>query len=145
MKTCTQCKRELTLDSYSPTHKNGSKFHTACKDCRASNARAHRKVYPETYRGYEYKKKYKITLEIYDKKLAEQNGVCVICGGVNSDRSLQVDHNHDCCPGESTCGNCLRGLLCGLCNTGLGAFKNDPNLLLTAIKYLEENKGSPWS
>ena len=73
----------------------------------------------------------------YDAMLAAQGGGCAICGGPNRDgRFLAVDHDHRCCPGERTCGKCVRGLLCDSCNHAIGKFKDDPELLLRASKYL---------
>lgn len=51
---------------------------------------------------------------------------CRLCG---SHKSLHVDHNH-------TTG-VTRGVLCNLCNVGLGHFREDPGLLRRAIAYLE--------
>lgn len=73
------------------------------------------------------------TVEEYDRKFAEQNGLCAICGKPEPvvGRRLSNDHDHD--TGEN------RGLLCSLCNPGLGLFKDDPNLLLNAIAYLAKH------
>ena len=44
-------------------------------------------------------------------------------------KRLVVDHDHK--TGK------IRSLLCTLCNTGIGQFKDDVELLKLAIKYLE--------
>ena len=40
------------------------------------------------------------------------------CRNPNCDQTqdLQVDHDHACCPGGTSCGKCVRGLLCYSCN-----------------------------
>jgi hypothetical protein len=53
-------------------------------------------------------------------------GVCQICG---DDERLGVDHCH--------ASGRLRGLLCSRCNTGLGMFRDRPELLAEAIEYLK--------
>jgi hypothetical protein len=49
-----------------------------------------------------------------------QGGACAICG--RTGERLQVDHDHRHCPGREGCRRCIRGLLCGRCNTALGKF-----------------------
>lgn len=84
---------------------------------------------------YSYKKKYGISIEDYDRMSDEQNHVCAICGQpqnrANTSR-LSVDHNHET--------GSVRGLLCHLCNSGLGAFQDDPQILTSAIEYLNKHK-----
>lgn len=71
-----------------------------------------------------------ITVETYDRMLAEQGGRCAICGQAPPiDKNLDVDHNHQT---EEN-----RGLLCRDCNLGLGKFKDRPDLLRAAANYLE--------
>jgi len=75
----------------------------------------------------------------YRTMLEAQGGGCAICGGQNrgGSRRLAVDHDHSCCPGERTCGKCVRGLLCDTCNHGIGNFKDSEKLLQAALSYLK--------
>lgn len=87
-------------------------------------------------RGYHMQQKYGISLAQYEDKLDSQNGVCAICGKENlSHRRLYVDHDHDCCGNKTTCGKCVRGLLCHRCNLGLG-FLESEGFLESALQYL---------
>lgn len=80
---------------------------------------------------------YGISLAQYDALLLKQSGGCAICGEqCSSGRRLAVDHDHACCPGMKTCGKCVRGLLCGQCNQGIGKLRDSPRLLVNAIAYL---------
>lgn len=58
-----------------------------------------------------------------------QNGLCAIC---KKKTTLVVDHAHER-------GANVRGLLCTNCNVGLGMFKDDPSLLLSAVSYLKDS------
>ena len=85
------------------------------------------------YFSYKLEGKYGITIDDYEHLLHAQNGVCAICGGVQRGvRPMGVDHNH-------TTGK-VRGILCSECNTGLGKFGDDIELLQAALAYLK--KGS---
>lgn len=64
-----------------------------------------------------------ISKEIYYDLLNTQQFACAICQDTHSETHrgwLQIDHDHSCCPGPHSCGACVRGLLCGKCNAGIG-------------------------
>ncbi len=69
--------------------------------------------------------------------LAKQNGGCAICGAAPGKKRLNIDHDHNCCEYGKSCGKCVRGLLCQGCNTGLGHFRDSPNVMYQAINYLQ--------
>jgi hypothetical protein len=94
-----------------------------------------RAIYLRAIRNAHLKRQYEITVDEYNEMLANQHGVCAICNTTcPSFDNLAVDHNH--ATGK------VRGLLCKPCNTGLGAFKDRPDLLNLAIIYLEANRGN---
>lgn len=83
-----------------------------------------------------------IRIDSFKKIVEEQKGRCAICHlDFEDDRSrMNVDHDHRCCSGRSSCGNCIRGILCNGCNGGIGFFKDDPENLLSAAQYLSHFK-----
>lgn len=83
-----------------------------------------------------------ITLEQYADRLASQGGVCAICGGDDPRKGsrFHIDHDRSCCPGSTSCGQCIRALLCMHCNVGLGHFRDDTDLLEAAIAYLRHHR-----
>jgi hypothetical protein len=89
----------------------------------------------ETNRANYYKKRYGITLEIYNKMLLDQDYKCAICKisetEIKHKRNtyFAVDHCHS--TGK------VRGLLCNNCNCILGFINDDTEHLNNAIKYLE--------
>jgi hypothetical protein len=72
--------------------------------------------------------------------LYEQQGRrCAICRrATGKAKRLAVDHDHTCCPGPTSCGKCVRGLLCGPCNSMLAHARDDAELFRRAIRYLRE-------
>jgi hypothetical protein len=75
---------------------------------------------------------YGLTLEDYDAMLENQNGVCAICNKeeTTKNKNLFVDHDHQ--TGK------VRSLLCNNCNSGLGQFNDNVNLLESAVLYLKK-------
>lgn len=80
--------------------------------------------------------RYKISTEDYEARVAKQEGKCALCERVPK-QPLQIDHDHECCNGQITCGNCIRDLLCIDCNTALGKLLDSPALLRKAANYIE--------
>lgn len=88
-------------------------------------------------RNRQMKSQYGLELDHYELFTRAVGGKCQICKGVNADGSrLCVDHDHNCCPGKKSCGNCIRGLLCKRCNNALGLFNDDVDALRSAVNYL---------
>lgn len=90
-------------------------------------------------------KHFNLTQAGYDELLAAQDGRCAICMRDNpGQKGWVIDHDHSCCPvggqrGRSTCGACVRGLLCTPCNTGLGMLRDNVVTLDRAIHYLNRD------
>lgn len=156
MKKCSKCGSEKEIKEFTKNKRSKDGLCSWCKQCHKAKSDSHyaenkqkvidrsikqHKENPEKYKftkhKYLLKAKYKLTPEEYSRKLLAQGGGCAICGGVNEDGDrLPVDHDHNCCPGQITCGKCVRGLLCNKCNHGLGNFKDDISTLTLAIRYL---------
>ncbi len=101
--------------------------------------RALRAANPRYNKDRDLRRAYGVTLEWYDAQHKRQNGLCAICHQPetmvigNRQLALAVDHCHD--KGH------VRSLLCSKCNQGIGCFKNDTELLRSAIRYLEADVG----
>lgn len=90
-------------------------------------------------------KRFGLTVENYEKLLARHDGRCWRCkrfevakgpGGIV--QRLSVDHDHACCPGDGSCGKCVRGLLCVGCNMVLGRI--DGGQVDSYIAYLAQGR-----
>jgi hypothetical protein len=77
------------------------------------------------------RKKYGIDWKTWHALLIAQSGRCDICRDPLVDPN--VDHDHE--------SGAVRGLLCRDCNLGLGNFRDDPDRLREAAKYLEGSLG----
>jgi len=146
-KICKTCKIKKSLEEFSvaPTCKYGRRAH--CKECRAKvwtevyhkehpNFRLRKSIIRQSEKNRQLKVAFGMTEEEYLSKLKEQNGVCAICKKpevvfrLGKLKALAVDHSHIT--------NKNRGLLCQNCNTGIGHFFENSELLFAAIKYLDK-------
>lgn len=82
---------------------------------------------------------YKLTVEMYWALYEAQGGRCATCQrATGKTRRLSVDHDHKCCPGRTSCGRCVRGLLCRPCNTLLGRARDAIEFFARCIDYLTD-------
>ncbi|QWT30116.1 HNH endonuclease [Streptomyces phage TunaTartare] len=120
-KLCNTCQQWKDESLFSKHSKTADRLQPRCKQCRSDNALF---------------ENFGITRERYSELLKLQNGKCAICGGESIDRNFSIDHDHNCCSGRKSCGNCIRGLLCNGCNMGIGYMRDDIERLTNAIEYL---------
>lgn len=117
-KRCYKCQNEKELSAFNRSQYDKSGYRNICRDCRNT----HRTVIRKQQRSYAL-------------LLEKQNGCCAICGKTEEENGqrLALDHNHAT--------HQVRALLCRYCNTGLGAFRDDTQLMNNAIEYLQEWSG----
>jgi hypothetical protein len=128
----TKINREKKENFRKCVHCNLLKEHTKsgyiCKDCYRKYIKNNKDAIKNTI----LKRKYGISLPTYFKMFEDQEGKCKICkvklnSGIYNENGM-IDHCH--ATGK------VRGILCHLCNIGLGAFKDNIEVLEKAIQYL---------
>ncbi|MCO4698461.1 hypothetical protein LRR80_04540 [Streptomyces sp. RO-S4] len=98
---CLGCGEHKVLSEYSVLNGSGAP-RPYCKPCNAERVRL----------GH-----YSVTKEFIEALLLLQEGRCAVCRAAGSGRrALDIDHDHGCCPGRRSCGECVRGLVCSSCN-----------------------------
>lgn len=157
IKTCSRCKVEKPISSFSKDKYRSDKLNCQCRSCKKyykdlispdelknQNDRTainRYKYYKNPDRKLKYRnawliKTYGINQDDYERMLLDQNGVCKICNKYRTQpgkNHLSVDHCH-------TTGK-IRGLLCHVCNNTIGLFEEDIDLMLRAIEYIKFHKG----
>jgi hypothetical protein len=158
---CTGCDTTKEITEFTKDKYDETGYTYRCKKCRAEVSLKWNKANPEkvkeanlknrekrkafysspegvlSSRRAHLKRMFGLSLEDYDIMSEKQNHQCAICGRPemnNKNKVLCVDHNHT--TGE------IRALLCGLCNSGLGKFLENKQLLMNAIKYIETYESS---
>ena len=117
-----------------------------CKKCRqARQVERLQERGMKNRREYNLKAKYNITTDDYNKILESQDFGCKICktkvpGGRHDNEYFHIDHDHSCCPGKTTCGKCIGGLLCASCNIAIGLMKDDPKVIEAALHYIRATR-----
>lgn len=119
------------MPRWRPAPKPGPRCVTHDRAHRArSKARAHARRIEATF---------SIPAELYWALYEFQGGKCAIldCRATGKIRALAVDHDHKCCPGRTSCGKCVRGLLCHPHNEMLGRNGDNPAVFMDMAGYLK--------
>lgn len=140
MKSCTNisCNQinPQPLANFYKEKRNTDGLFGQCKACKNMYAKIYRKMHPIETRKSTHsswiRTFYNLTPEQYNQVLNRQNGVCTICGSLPpSNGFLSVDHCH--------LTQQLRGLLCKLCNLGIGKFRDNIQFLAKAVDYIQRD------
>ena len=145
--TCAECGHAGPPDDFHREASSRTGRNRRCKPCRNARNREHVQRDPERRRETmqrwqrsnpdryaaakrEHKlRRYGLTSARYDALLAEQGGVCAICGDAERDGwDFAVDHEH--------ASGRVRGLLCRRCNVGIGLLRDSPEVVTAAADYL---------
>ena len=137
-KMCTSCKVLLPLKSFNKQKHGAAKVMSKCRVCSSEYNFNYENKFKT--RKTSTAKKYSLTLDEYVSLIS---GSCAVCGlksnfkNYSTKVNLNIDHDHSCCPGDNSCGKCIRGVLCMDHNTALGKVHDNIDELKNMIAYLE--------
>lgn len=116
---CFVCEKVKPLSAFRKSNHVKTGYLNTCKTCLAISNK-----------NTKLKAAYGISLEDYDKLFATQNYKCAVCKQLLTTQDKpSVDHCH--ITGR------VRGILCNNCNRGIGLLKDDPQVLISAARYLK--------
>ena len=121
-KRCSACGEVKPLSEFTKRVDRPGKYRGGCRPCRKARDQSREKERGKRLRV----EKYGLTAEEYQVLWNTQAGRCAICDRHEDEltKRLAVDHCHNT--------GTVRGLLCDLCNLGIGLSWNDsPELLLS--------------
>lgn len=139
------CKEEKETSEFYLRKGRGEKgYRSQCKICHNKNwleksKKERTEVNKAAYR-YTLRKLYGVSEDQFNTLFEEQRGKCKICETPITNRFLDeysakthLDHCHRT--------GVVRGILCHMCNSGLGLFNDDPDILRKAADYVEKFRG----
>lgn len=129
---CSRCKQFRPEEDFG-WDKTRQQWKRVCLDCAKDGQKAYADRNREKVSLGRQLSKWGITRDQYQSLVQAQGGRCAICGSTETrdkrNGRWNVDHDH--ATGR------IRGLLCALCNRGLGQLRDDPDLLRAALAYLD--------
>lgn len=143
IRTCKKCRKEKSLEDFTANKLCKFGREHSCKECTITRQGAWEHLRPESHLNSYLKYRHGLTKKDYDALYMKQQGRCAICNNYETARTktltdtkrLCVDHDHNT--------GAIRELLCTLCNTSLGALKEDISRLEAMIEYIKKHKNRP--
>ena len=145
MKECTRCLEAKPEDQFNWKVKEVRRA-TQCKACHSAYRKQHyqdnKTKYLEKSRDWNTKnltreKRWAYYYNLKPSQVEElskvHNGMCWICKEVPW---REIDHDHSCCSRFGSCGECVRGLLCGKCNKMIANARDRIEVMIRGIEYL---------
>ena len=132
LKICKQCSESKSLSDFQKDVSKKDGVRPECKSCTSVNRKKNYNF--EVRRKHELNRKYENGYNNYTILFEKQHGNCAICQSPENGRykSLSVDHCHK--TGK------IRGLLCNNCNRAIGLLQDSPEIVESALEYLEKHK-----
>ena len=139
-KCCSVCKVLLSLDKYHKSKSTKDGYSYRCKNCDYQariKYRTERKLQYQTVTRKEYRKRvYGLSDDSFNTLWKKQKGKCPIC-----DKTLTDALGNKHLPSKAVIDHChktgkIRGILCTMCNKGLGLLGDNINGLKKAVQYL---------
>lgn len=155
MKHCKKCENDKEDLSFFKNTSNNDGLSSWCKECTSKSQKEryelnkesikekaalryinNKEKHKEKGKQWRYKKIYGIEYKVFEQMIKKQNNKCFICNkdfvtGSVSDAKAVLDHCH--ITGK------LRKILCNRCNSAMGWFEDNPELLEKAANYLRSN------
>jgi hypothetical protein len=144
----THCKQGHELTAENTVHRTRREGGRECRACNRKRSEDNRAQYTPSQRklisrASNLRSLYKMNSGDYMFMLVDQEYKCAnpACTTMDTaEKRLHVDHDHSCCPGRTSCGKCVRRLLCSNCNLLLGLAQDNPRYLLGLAEYAQSWK-----
>lgn len=124
--------REANGDRVRASHRKWAEENKEHRREYAARYKERRRELNSSRERWRHLSRYGLSKDSWHELLISQSGRCAIC--VEVMENPQVDHCHET--------GVVRGLLCFVCNTGIGKFRHDVGLLSSAARYLNEARAA---
>lgn len=139
-KTCTVCKEVKSVSEFTIDRKSRDGLRGSCRTCNMARCVEYRQntKYHDTPRERERgwcRRGINLRFDDFVNMLERQGYQCAICKTpvyLQRGQHTHVDHDHIT--------GIVRAVLCNHCNIGLGSFKDNTNLMITAAQYIKRHK-----